>query len=319
MHTCYSDGIHSPVYMAARCREIGLDFAAITDHLVYSSSLVAIDEARKHGFDILLFPGEEINYDLGIGHIVAIDADRLISAEIDYHNGESIKIIDSVYNDVKNNFSGKKMLPGTDRKLFGYFYGVVKKIREAGGLAIVAHPFWVFQATYDLARNTYKQILKDKVFDAIELFGAMGFSRNIISISYIQHYRENNPEIPLLGNSDAHDAYSNESDKGQPLGEIWSVVFAEKLERKAILKAIRGCMSVPCFKTNGMPEPVIVDPHDLVEYTYFLEREFFPRHDEICSILGGLYKTSLSTGSSFSGIKQLQNELDNFYSLYFFE
>ncbi|HET6486844.1 MAG TPA: hypothetical protein VFH83_10520, partial [Spirochaetia bacterium] len=46
MHTYHSDGIQSPVVMAARCRQVGLDFAAITDHRFYRSSIEAMDRSR---------------------------------------------------------------------------------------------------------------------------------------------------------------------------------------------------------------------------------------------------------------------------------
>ncbi|MEG1699549.1 MAG: PHP domain-containing protein, partial [Oscillospiraceae bacterium] len=59
-HTCFSDGKEAPEFVAARYREEGFDFLAITDHRRYEPSLRAIDFYKDVNIDLCLVPGEEI-------------------------------------------------------------------------------------------------------------------------------------------------------------------------------------------------------------------------------------------------------------------
>ena len=62
----------------------------------------------------------------------------------------------------------------------------------------------------------------------------------------------------------------------------------------------------------------MVGPFHLVEYTYFLLREFFPQHDEICRVLGVLYLTALQKRKIDGGKqKELQESLKQLYDKYF--
>ena len=61
VHTLRSDGKESPAYVAARYREAGFDFLAISDHHRYEPSLEAIDYWRRHPTGLALLPGEEVH------------------------------------------------------------------------------------------------------------------------------------------------------------------------------------------------------------------------------------------------------------------
>ena len=311
MHTCYSDGRQSPGYMAAHGRALGFDFAAITDHRIYDSSLEAIERAEEYGMDILLFPGEEINYYLGLGHIVSINADRSISDTVRGKDYTIDELAERIAEEVGEELDDLDMLPGKNRALFGYYCGIVKKIHQAGGIAITAHPYWTSQGTYDLARKTYEQILESRIFDAVEVFGGQGFQKNMLSLARINQYHNENKKITLLGNSDAHNAYNH------TMGQTWTIVFSESLTHEGILKGIKEGRTVPCVTSGGSDNTIAVGDTELVEYSYFLLREFFPRHDEICTVLGGLYKRALRTGRQLEGTKDLQAELQDFYDEYF--
>ena len=79
---------------------------------------------------------------------------------------------------------------------------------------------------------TYEQVLKDRYFDAIEIFGDTSFEDNMLSLSRIQAELSSKDGIVIVGNSDAHRAANH------TLGEIWTVAFSEQLDRKSILNAI---------------------------------------------------------------------------------
>ncbi len=313
LHTHYSDGEESPVYMAAKAREIGLDYAAITDHRYYESSLEAIREADRHQFDILLFPGEEINYQLGLGHILSINAEESIDRKL-RPRGEKDSmqsIVNGLYAEFSPEIEKRKLLDGVDPKLYAYSYGIVKKIREAGGLAIIAHPYWVTENVFDLVSSTYDQILRDRHFDALEIFGESTLEEHMLSLSRFQTELPRDPVIAFVSNSDAHRSVNHNP------GKNWSVTFAEQLDKTSILKAIRNKLTTACIST-GKNETIVVGPFLLTEYTYFLFREFFPYHDEICRILGGLYQSMLrEEKGDLRKQKELQESLNQLYKKYF--
>ena len=152
IHTFYSDGRQSPIFMAAKARQVGLDFIAIADHRCYESSLEAITDAEKHGIDILIFPGEEANYKLGPGHIVSINASASIDRQLrpnDKTDGIG-ETVESNYPAFAAEIEGRDLMDGVDPTFYAFVRGVTKKIREAGGFAIFAHPYWRNLDVYDL-------------------------------------------------------------------------------------------------------------------------------------------------------------------------
>ncbi len=307
LHTYYSDGRESPAYMVAHARSLGLDFAAITDHRYYESSLEAMERAEQFNMDILLFPGEEVNYYLGLGHIISLNADRSIEDMVLGMSCTTDELTHRIAAEVREDLRKLELMPGTDRSLFGYYYGIVKMIHQAGGFAVTAHPCWTSGGTYDLMRKTYEQVLDSRIFDAVEVFGDQGFEKNMLSLARISQYCAENSKAPLLGSSDAHKAHRHS------MGQIWTIVFADTLSRKGVLQAIKEGRTVPCVTSGTGDDTVATGDTELVEYGYFLLREFFPRHDEICAALGGMYKAALRSGERPEGTEKLKTELLSYY------
>ncbi|NLX26800.1 MAG: hypothetical protein GXY61_12735, partial [Lentisphaerae bacterium] len=79
LHTIGSDGKEDCLYMAARCREIGMDFAAISDHRRMEPSLEAIDYWRKYDLDFKLYPGEEVHAPDNHVHVINFGASRSVN------------------------------------------------------------------------------------------------------------------------------------------------------------------------------------------------------------------------------------------------
>ena len=70
IHSNRSDGREPPAHVAARCRQIGLDFVALTDHHQYAPSLEAIAAFTAAPVDLALYPGEEVHAPGNPIHIV---------------------------------------------------------------------------------------------------------------------------------------------------------------------------------------------------------------------------------------------------------
>jgi len=67
VHSCFSDGVPTPKEIVERCKEIGLDGVAITDHDCIEGSLEALEYA---GNDFLVITGMEVSSQEG--HILAL-------------------------------------------------------------------------------------------------------------------------------------------------------------------------------------------------------------------------------------------------------
>jgi hypothetical protein len=320
MHTCLSDGVDAPSFLVAAARAVGLDFAAITDHRVYGGSLEGIAAARTHDLDIVMIPGEEINYCLGLGHIVSLNATCGVAENFPMNSQSAGKVelesyenmdglIDQVYATVADRVKSMDLPPGVDRRLYGYYYGVVERIREVGGTVVAAHPFWSSHGTMDMIRRTLDHVLSEQLVDAVEVFGGMSIEENLLSLSYMQQPRIAATSISLVGSSDTHSA------SGGHLGSIWTLVFTEELSASSIMRAIHAGLTTPCIRL-GNDTILATGSFALVEYTYFLLREFFPRHDEICRSLGTEYTKALETGEGQDRqrIGVLRTALDRLYA-----
>ena len=299
MHTFYSDGMESPAEMVVKAKGAGLDFIAVTDHRKYDPSLQASAYAEKTGLDILVIPGEEINYCIGLGHILSLNAESGICDDLkielfkNRETSERLEMMDEFFHLVSNSDGNKekgKISAEADvNQWYKYFKEIVRKIHDAGGFAVLAHPFWSSRNTMDLLRSTFELALSERLFDAYEVFGGMNPEENLLSMSRFNHEQMDGLYIPVIGTSDAHSFNDEDS-----FGKRFSVVFAENLDTDNIFSAVSSYHSVPCF-INGKT-PVLAGPFSLAEYTYFLFREFFPAHDELCREISDLYFSNLKDG-----------------------
>jgi len=75
IHSTFSrDGTATPEQIAARCKELGLDGFAITDHNAIQGSLEAVELAKQAG--LLVIRGVEISTDSG--HVLAYGVSELV-------------------------------------------------------------------------------------------------------------------------------------------------------------------------------------------------------------------------------------------------
>jgi hypothetical protein len=171
-----------------------------------------------------------------------------------------------------------------DRDLFLWSYGVAQEIRAAGGLPVIAHPYWRSRGVLDLVASTYDAILEHDVFDAVEVINGSGVEGMMLALAKAVEHGWLEGHMPaFLGSSDAH--------RPESLGSRCTIAFASELSVAAILDAIRRNRTVACA-VGTLPAPVIVGSYPLVEYAYFLSREFFPLHDDLCASQGALYKVN---------------------------
>ncbi|MBM3236300.1 PHP domain-containing protein [Candidatus Poribacteria bacterium] len=280
IHTYYSDGRMSPIYMAVMAKKLGLDFAAITDHGKYAPSIEAIEKARQINLNLLLLPGEEVA--VPSAHIVSINANKCIT---DLKGDDAMyqqQIREILETDLKNT----RMVENLTKEQYAPTKWAVKNIHAYGGYAFLAHPYWISGNRYDLNLPIGEQLLQDGDIDGVEIIGGYTpteFESNLLATAKYYSDLAQGRYIPVVGNSDTHSRPTNDI-----YGWYWTTVFAESLTADKILEAILDCRSVACEHPNGGHFRAY-GPFDLVEYVCFLEREFFPLHDRISAMEGELY------------------------------
>jgi predicted metal-dependent phosphoesterase TrpH len=137
-HTTLSDGTKNPKELVEIYKQAGYDFLSVTDHSIVAKLSHLSSE------DFLLVPGEEICVGLSqaktLYHIVALGIeDTLPFKDFDYEIDPQI---------------------------------VINKIKELGGLAIIAHPYW--------SGLNHEDLMKVKDYHGIEIYNtSCDFERNL--------------------------------------------------------------------------------------------------------------------------------------------
>ncbi len=285
MHSYYSDGNESPAYVAGACRKIGLDFMAITDHEQYQPSLETQEAYKNLDIDLLICPGEEIHPPDNEVHMINF--------------GGKFSVNDLIRNDKESYFKEveeirqKENIPLSKQEQYKYASckWCFDKIREAGGLSIYCHPYWVFENRYNVSINLHNYIYHKQPFDAYEIIGGFFIHEaesNLLQVAYYHEERAKGKQMPIVGVSDAHGC-----DNGELFGWYYTVVFASDLKLSSLIEGIKNCKSVAVEALPGNPIRVY-GPYRLVKYVSFLIREIFPIHDELCYEEGKLMLRYLS-------------------------
>ncbi|MEU7647465.1 CehA/McbA family metallohydrolase [Streptomyces huasconensis] len=194
LHSVHSDGRRTPAEIAALARAAGLDFINSSEHNTHSAHA---HWAAHAGDDLLITLGEEVT--TRNGHVVALGTDPGTFVDWRYRARDN---------------------------RFGRY---ARKIRDAGGLVVPAHP----HAT--CVGCNWKFGFGEA--DAVEVWNGPYTPDDEVSLAdwdsmLVASVRGGKPWIPALGNSDAH----RDPDR---IGGPQTVVLADDLTREAILEGLR--------------------------------------------------------------------------------
>ena len=166
MHTCRSDGKEAPAVVCANYRKRGYDFIVVTDHHRYYPSLEAIDAYKDVDIALNILPGEEVHLPKNSVHIVnaggLFSVNGLIKTKENYTetNGalDKRRLDDSVdppecveldeyladIERIQEELKADGTFPeNVNCRWYACCLWAFEKIREAGGLGIFAHPYWM--------------------------------------------------------------------------------------------------------------------------------------------------------------------------------
>ena len=239
----------------------------LTDHHRYAPSLEARDAIAPLTDTFTVFPGEEVhNKDMGYVHIVNFggksSVNNIIENDPDYVKERIAAIAEAVT-------LPENVDPATTcMRLF-----ITEEIRRAGGLAVLAHPFWNTGGEYSMESAEMVYHLKNGSFDALELLASDDHNGNGDNLQVALYYtlRDEGVRTPILGASDRHDPEKPTS----LFNRHFSMVFAKN--PADIPDAVGRGMSVAVNRRSDDDFFVFGD-YRLVKYARFLLGEFYPHY-----------------------------------------
>lgn len=304
MHTFRSDGRESPAVVCANYRKKGYDFIVITDHHRYYPSLEAIEAYAGVKIALNILPGEEVHLPgttvhlLNAGGLFSVNGLLPTSANYTETGGALDKRrfddsvtppdimpleqytaeIDAIEATLK---SGETPIPeDVNSRWYAICLWAFEKIREADGLGIFAHPYWISDM-WQIPEPFTRYILKNHPFDAFEVLGGENYyeQNGFQTALYYEEYREGRIH-PIVGSTDSHG--STEHNRNSDICS--TIVFAKANERASIIRAIKDRYSVAVDTISK--EYRLVGEFRLQKYAAFLMENYFPVHDRQAAMDG---------------------------------
>lgn len=292
VHTCYSDGVESPEFVAAMYRQAGFDFIPVTDHGRMDASRRAISFYREIPLDFKIYTGEEVHSPHNHVHIVHFGGDFSVNeeclTEISKNPWEDPgkEIWNRETEALSRTFSD---LPeGVDPFVHASCLRVIERIHKANGMAILCHPFWIADV-HNVTDAMTRLYLENHYADAFELIGGQTNHENMLQIAFYQQLLSEGCRIPVVGNSDSHGTADRVYFNGMK-----TIVFAKDNNRDDIIEAVRHEYSVAMDEYPGQ-EPRIYGSFRMVRYALFLYEHYFPLHAELCFEEGRLMRALIAS------------------------
>lgn len=277
-HTCRSDGKEGPAIVAANYRKSGFDFLSITDHGQYEPAQEAIRAFSDIPMSFQLFAGEEVHPPKNNCHTVHFGGTYSINQIFREDPEKYEREVDEIEN--------KLEIPeGLNTREYASLLWVYRNIREAGGMAIMAHPCWIQDEAYHIRRDMYRYLLQTQPFDALELTCGQSLEENQLQISLWQQMREEGNVVPVVGSSDSHGTVNSPW-----FGLSKMIVLSEECTKDALIDAVKARRAVVLEQYPGEPLPRVYGENRALEFVLFLVTEYMPLHDELCFEEGRLMK-----------------------------
>ncbi len=299
MHTCRSDGRQAPAIVSANYRKHGYDFFAITDHHRYYPSLEAINAYKDVPIEFSIIPGEEVHLpDVAPDHINDVhivnfggkySVNGLLKDEyaeefgydIDKRRFEGFNcpemITEDEYRAQVDALAATLDIPdGIEPFTYASCVWVFNHIRNAEGLGIFCHPYWISNV-YQVPENITDYMLRTHPFDAFEVLGGENYyeQNGLQTHKYYEVLAKGYDKFPIVGSTDSHSSVNNKN-----AYVASTMVFSPANERAAIIDSIKNFYSIAI---DGISREFrLVGDFRLAKYANFLLKNYFPLHDDLC-------------------------------------
>jgi len=305
LHSRRSDGSQAPEIVAANYRKTGYDFLALTDHRRYYPSLDAIAAYKDVPIEMCLVPGEEVHLPRGYGedgtrphindvHIVNFGGDYSVNALVRNEDVEPEAYGDARRAVVANpppvrgpeeywaevdaymeTIDIPASLRGAERWAYASCHWIFSHIKRGGGLGIFCHPYWIANV-FHVPPSFVDAMMEARPFGAYEVLGGENyFEQNGFQAADYYRDQARGRRYPVVGSTDSHNSVNSRNSH-----VCSTIVFSPQNERAALVDSIGNFYSVAVDTIDEMPR--FVGEWRFVRYACFLEKNYFPLHDELC-------------------------------------
>ena len=326
LHSRRSDGRQAPEIVAANYRKTGYDFLAITDHHRYYPSLDAIEAYKDVPIELCLVPGEEVHLPNDEGsqcqhlnsvHIVNFGGDYSINALVCDGSPEDprravipdpppVRTWEEYWAEIDqymDTIDIPASLQGTERWTYASCYWIFSQIKRGGGLGIFCHPYWIANV-FHVPPSFVDAMMEARPFGAYEVLGGENyFEQN--GFQAADYYRDmaKGRRYPVVGSTDSHNSVNSRNSH-----VCSTLVFSPENKRAALIDSIENFYSVAVDTIDETPR--YVGEWRFVRYACFLEKNYFPLHDELCFEEGRAMKDYVTGGPTAFGAAGAKETLE---------
>jgi len=306
-HSYYSDGQDGIPMTPADYREEGFDFFALTDHNRMFPSHMAADLYKDIPLGMHMLPGEEVHTPGSILHIVHVGGTESVCEQYIHQRDAFETEVDEIAATLSH-------VPEQYRRRTAMAHWACRKIHEAGGLAIFAHPFWC-PNRYNVSEDFCNILFDEKIFDAFELIGGSAGKIPNLQLALWQEQAFKGNVLPVVSSSDSH----NHDFSAGNFGRRFTIVFAKDNTTEAIMEAIRSGYSVAAELPIKVDDDVRFYGSQLrlIAFAHFLFENYFNETWRLC-IGEGILMRRYAEGEPVGEILgALAPTVENFYKRFF--
>lgn len=309
------DGHEDPFVAASLYRKAGFDYLAITDHHLIDGSLIAMDAARGLSGDMLLLPGEEVHIPDAYIHAVNVGAvfeGKGLDKYYHENRDECEKEIRAIAEKAKDSLPDG-VLPMD----FAYRKWIADMIHGKDGIAILAHPFWEWEA-HNTRDDVFRYFAEQRIYDAAEILHGQekGCQDANMQVAFWNDMRAEGIYISPLGVDDAHRRYFN-WDYECSFNEVYTIAFVKEMTLGSLKEAFVNGYTAAAECYENAPEHVVAT-YRLTKFTLFLLENYFPYHDELCFIEGHYMKEAYSGDEKARDMLcRLKGQTEGYYKKFF--
>ena len=310
IHTYDSDGRESVGGVIANLKKAGFDYAAITDHYWYDSSVKAKELFADLPDVFTCLPGEEVHTPVEYIHVVSIGASQSVNKYYFEHQDECEACIRELAETLK-------IPEGIDRYNYASRYWVAETSRKFGGMPVLTHPFWIWETVYFVPPKITEFTFEHGNYEAFELLnGACGRETNNLQTAFYFEERAKGFDMPIVGSSDCH--MTDREDDRMPT-DAYTLVLAKDRSWESIHDAILKKRNVAVEHYETDKNPRLYGSYRMVKYMNFLLLNYYPLYMELCHEQGVLMKEYAYTKDSslIELIQLLKQRSDAFTDAFF--
>jgi hypothetical protein len=299
LHTCRSDGEGTPFEVGIQYRKVGYDFIVITDHHKMAPSLEAREQFSALTDKFFVVRGEEVhNMVAGLFHIINIGGEISVNEIIEAGDGVAEAAIEK-------HLDAESYPKGTTPYICAFHRFVTDMIRQGGGVAVMAHPYWNVCGEYNMVTEDVKYLLRTNCYDALELLAGcdrVGYGNNL-QVALWQELIGEGVRVPVVGCSDSH----SRTDPRSLYNKQFSIVFAK--DESDVLAAIKESR---CVAVNKRENYTVYGSFRLVKYARFLIDEYYPDYEKLTMA----HAEALADGDK-NVIAKAESDIDKFVARFF--